>query len=159
MSGTNGLQKPKRKPGRPSKLTPEVMATIIAEVKCGAPNNVACAAAGIGSSTFHRWMERASDPEAPVEYREFREALMRARQEGIAARLAIIQKAARNDWRAAAWLLERDLPDVFSLKYRVEHSAKSTWYYNYSNYTLYGDFEFVAPKPAAVRGRLWMLYR
>ena len=38
-------------------------------------------------------------------------------------RRATIQKASRTDWRAAAWLLERDLPEVYSLRYKVEHSV------------------------------------
>jgi hypothetical protein len=118
---TNG--KTKRPLGRPSKLTPDTEARILGAIRCGAPNKVACAAAGIGESTLYQWLDKAE--ELPVsDYAEFAESLTRARQEGIAARLAIIQKAAGTDWRAAAWLLERDLPDIFSLKFRVEHTAK-----------------------------------
>jgi hypothetical protein len=84
---------------------------------------VACAAAGIAEETMYAWLRKADEPGARKEYAEFSKALTRARQEGIAARVAIIQRAARDDWRAAAWLLERDLPDVYSLKFRVEHSA------------------------------------
>jgi len=113
----------RRRPGRPSKLTPDTVDRILNAVRCGAPNKVACAAAGVSEQAFYKWQQRADEPGASKEYREFVEALTRARQEGIAARLAIIQKASRMDWRAAAWLLERDLPEAFSLKFRVEHSA------------------------------------
>lgn len=111
-----------RRPGRPSKLTPSTEARILNAVRCGAPNRVACAAAGISERTLYTWEERARDRPGS-DYAAFAERLDRARQEGITARLAIIQKAAVTDWRAAAWLLERDLPDTFSLKFRVEHSA------------------------------------
>ena len=120
MSKTNG--KTKRPLGRPSKLTPDTEARILNAIRCGAPNKVACAAAGIGERTLYQWLEKSKElPDS--EYAQFAQSLTRARQEGIAARLAIIQKAAGQDWRAAAWLLERDLPEVFSLKFRVEHSV------------------------------------
>ena len=120
MSKTNG--KTKRPLGRPSKLTPDTELRILNAIRCGAPNKVACAAAGICEETLYAWLRRAED-DPDSDYAEFSACLTRARQEGIAARLAIIQKAAGQDWRAAAWLLERDLPEVFSLKFRVEHSV------------------------------------
>ncbi len=120
MSETTIVEK--RPPGRPSKLTPDVEARILNAIRCGAPNKIACAAAGIGERTFYQWEEKAeSHPDS--EYAQFVRKLTCARQEGITARLAIIMKAGRTDWRAAAWLLERDLPDSFSMKYRIEHSA------------------------------------
>ncbi len=117
------LEKPAgRRIGRPSRLTPDVEARILNAIRCGAPNKVACAAAGIGERTLYQWEEKArAQPDS--EYAQFAQKLTRAREEGIAARLAIVMKAAKVDWRAATWLLERDLPDLFSLKYRVEHSA------------------------------------
>ena len=51
--------------------------------------------------------------------------LTRARDEGRVSRLATIQKASKSDWKAAAWLLERDMPEEFSMRYKVEHSVKS----------------------------------
>ncbi len=111
-----------RRIGRPSKLTPDTEARILNAIRCGAPNKVACAAAGIHQDTLYGWLEKAKD-QPGSEYAAFSEKLTRAREEGITARLAIVMKAAKVDWRAAAWLLERDLPDLFSLKYRVEHSA------------------------------------
>jgi hypothetical protein len=110
----------KRGPGRPSKLTTEITGRVLSAIRCGAPNKVACEAAGIAEETMYGWLRRADD-EPGSEYSEFSEQLKRARQEGIAARLAIIQKASTRDWRAAAWLLERDLPDTYSMKFRIEH--------------------------------------
>ena len=36
----------------------------------------------------------------------------------------MIQKAARTDWRAAAWMQERLDPKRWSLKHQVEHSGQ-----------------------------------
>jgi hypothetical protein len=113
----------KRRPGRPSKLTPDVVALILNAIRCGAPNKVACAAAGIRAETMCVWLRKAEELGKPKEYAQFAQSLARARQEGIAARLGIIHKAAKIDWRAAAWLLERDMPDVFSLRFRIEHTV------------------------------------
>jgi hypothetical protein len=115
----------RRRPGRPSKLTPESASRILAAVRCGCPNTIACRSAGIGESTLYQWLDFARDrPDS--EYAEFAERLEEARDEGVAARLALIQKAAVKDWRAAAWLLERDVPDRFSMRFRVEHEASPT---------------------------------
>jgi len=109
--------------GRPSKLTAETEARILSAVRCGVSQKIACEAAGVGVSTLTRWKRRAKDPDEPREYRDFLKRLNRARQEGIVARVAIVQKAAQTDWRAASWLLERDCPQDYSMKHRVEHSG------------------------------------
>ena len=116
-------QSPKRRRGRPSKLTPEVEARIFGAVRCAAPDHVACAAAGIAPSTLTLWQRRARDPNAPRQYRRFAKRLAAARHEGNVGRLAMMHKAAQTDWRAAAWLLERTLPRDFSPRQRVEHSG------------------------------------
>ncbi len=118
----NGTAMQKRRPGRPSKLTPQTMALILAAIKCGASNKIACAAADICPETLYAWKRRGEE-EPGSEYSDFLQQLTRARQEGRIRRLAMIQKAAKFDWRAAAWLLERDLPDEFSMRYKIEHSV------------------------------------
>ncbi len=57
------------------------------------------------------------------EYRRFWRELTQAEQEGQTARVAIIQRAAKNDWRAAGWLLERLDPERWSLRHKVEHTG------------------------------------
>ena len=81
-------------------------------------------AAGIHERTFYTWKSKAELPDSPPEYRQFVQALTRAEQEGSAARIAMIQKAGRTDWRACAWLQERLDPKRWSLKHRVEHSGQ-----------------------------------
>ena len=112
---SNGTAMQKRRPGRPSKLTPQVVAMILTAIRCGASNRIACEGAGICPETLCAW-KRRGEAEPGSEYSEFLQRLTRARQEGRISRLAMIQKAAKMDWRAAAWLLERDMPDEFSLR-------------------------------------------
>jgi hypothetical protein len=97
--------------GRPTDLTPETQGRIIEALRAGNYIDVACAYAGIGTSTYYRWMQRALDPDAPDIYREFREAVQRARAEAEIRNVGLIQRAASDGtWQAAAWFLERSHP-------------------------------------------------
>lgn len=70
---------------------------------------------------------------------------------------------AHNDDIAPIYNLDCYIRYVFSAPgdyyARVEHSQKNTWYYNYSNYRIWGDYEYIAEKPNAVGPRRWMLYK
>jgi len=95
--------------GRRTKLTQEVQNAFIQAIKLGCPKKDACGAAGIGETTFYKWMEWADSKRKDAhKYREFRERIKEA--EGLATQrwLAIIEKAAQGgQWQAAAWKLER----------------------------------------------------
>jgi hypothetical protein len=114
----------RRRGGRPSKMTPDVVARILSGVRCGASYAEACAAAGISASTLAHWKRRAKAPDAPRKLRRFMRKLEQARHEGHIARLATIQKASQTDWRAAAWLTERLSPERFSTKHQIQHSGR-----------------------------------
>jgi len=108
--------------GRPTKLTPEVQDRIIQALKAGNYVETAAEYAGIGKTTFYRWMEQGKQASRGI-YREFRDAVMRARAEAEARNVAIIQQAAPDDWRAAAWWLERAFPDRWGARQKLEHSG------------------------------------
>lgn len=55
----------KRKPGRPLKLTPEIIESIANAVANGLPYKSAAAAAGVSESAFHAWMARAKEGKRP----------------------------------------------------------------------------------------------
>lgn len=100
--------------GRPTVLTPEVEARLCQLLAAGNYIDVACAAAGVARQTFYGWMRRgALDGTEPKDkrYRVFRAAIERARAEGEATLVTIIAKAARTNWQAAAWILERHQPE------------------------------------------------
>ena len=93
-------------------------------IRSGASYKTACMAAGVHEGTFYKWKARAESPDSRPEYRRFLQELTRAEQEGHAARLALITKASRTDWRAAAWMQERLDPQRWSLKHKVEHTVE-----------------------------------
>ena len=113
----------RRQPGRPSKLTPERQERIIELIRAGNYMEIAAQAAGINVATMYRWLQRGEETNSG-KYHEFREAIMRARAEAEARNVTLIQTAARADWRAAAWFLERSFPDRWGGKQVVEHSGK-----------------------------------
>jgi hypothetical protein len=110
--------------GRPSKLTPDATERLLAAIRAGATRRDAALAAGIHRRTFERWMTRAAEPSAPAEYAAFAASIERAEAEGRVALGAIITRAARKDWRAAAHLLAVRDPDNWAKREKVEHSGR-----------------------------------
>ena len=97
---------------RPSKLTEKTLELLLKALRAGNDQKVACEVAGIGETTFYRWMEIAEQPNAKKEYREFRESVKQAIAGAEADAVIRIQQAATNGrWQAAAWWLERKHPD------------------------------------------------
>ena len=91
---------------RPTKLTPEAEEKICRAIRAGNYPEVAVRSIGIGASTFYRWMERGRSCESGI-HRDFYEAVRQAEGESEAHAVALVRKAAANDWRAASFLLER----------------------------------------------------
>lgn len=107
--------------GRPPKLTPEVRDKIIEAVTAGNYVKHAVAYAGVSESAFFRWMEWAEAGRSP--YKEFRESVEAAKAEAVVRNVTIIQRAARTDWRAAGWYLERTQREEFGKVTRQEVSG------------------------------------
>lgn len=109
--------------GRPTKLTPEVQERIVSAIRAGNYLETAAAYAGVNQSTLHRWVARGKEEDAPEEFREFCEAVERARAEAEVRTVALIQQAAPNSWQAAAWYLERSHPKRWARREKVEMSG------------------------------------
>lgn len=102
-------------------LQPDTLDKVCAAVRMGNTYRDSCKIAGISEPTMYRWLENAEDPKADECYREFRDALERARAEGKTALAGMIYNAAKGipvfdksgqligfkhgDWRAAAHIL------------------------------------------------------
>lgn len=109
--------------GRPDRLTKERHERIVQLIRNGVYIQTACEANGIGTSTYYRWLENADNPDADPKYREFREAITRARAEAEARHVLHVEQAARTDWKAAAWFLERSFPTRYGRQQRIEHTG------------------------------------
>jgi transposase len=138
---TNGSAGTTRKIGRPTKLHDVIIRrrnkvnakgeptgetesyeitiedAILELVRQGNYQETAAAFAGLGERTFYTWVEKGdpegTDPDNEA-YRQFGQALKRARAEAEARDLALITEAAGDgNWQAAAWKRERMDPARF----------------------------------------------
>ena len=112
--------KPKKKAGRPSKYTPEIVATICDLIRSGNFKNYVAEQVGICRDTFNEWERR---------YPKFSDLVKSAEGERKETLLQRIQSASTApagsvDWKAAAWILERMYPGEFSLHNRIDLQAE-----------------------------------
>lgn len=78
----------------------------------------ACAYAGISYQTFRNWLQRG-EATTRGEYFEFFESVQRAIAQAEIASVTKIKAAEKEDWRAAAWMLERRHPDRWASTQRI----------------------------------------
>ena len=112
--------------GRPSKLTPELRDDIVKAIQAGNYAQVAARHAGIGESTFYRWLQQGeadagADRETP--FRDFWEAVKKAETTAEIRAVVILQRAMPNNWQAAMTYLERRYPARWGRRERYEHSG------------------------------------
>jgi hypothetical protein len=94
--------------GRP-KLDPLVTQKVCDLIRAGNYLEVAATAAGIHRTTLYRWMHHGRDQKRG-RYRKFLSQVEKAQAESESRDVALVAKAASEDWRAAAWRLERKAP-------------------------------------------------
>jgi hypothetical protein len=96
----------KRGVGRPTKRTPAVAKRILDAIAEGFPLEAAVRSAGVGYVFFATWRIEDSDFDRRVHEAEWI---------NIRRTIKLIRDAAKNgDWKAAAWLMERRHPDLYS---------------------------------------------
>ena len=108
--------------GRKSLLTLQITKQLCSLLRTSQTIQGACALVGIGERTFHDWMTRGgADANGP--FRDFFSAVSRARALYMGDLLACVTGAAlgnrkhvNTDWKAAAWLLERQFPKDFAFE-------------------------------------------
>lgn len=111
---------PKHPSGAPLKLTLERQQRISEAIRAGVRPEVAAVYCGIGARTYYRWMQFGRGVDADQCYVEFVEAVELALAEWEARDILIIGEAAKEDWHAAAWRLERRLPKIYGRRERHE---------------------------------------
>ena len=93
---------------RKLKITQDTTDKICLAIRAGNYAKVAAEMAGIGETTYYRWLELGQKEGASKVYREFWESIKRAEADAEVAAVALIRQAANNGtWQAASWLLER----------------------------------------------------
>jgi hypothetical protein len=106
--------------GAPLKLTPERQAAICDAIRAGVRPETAAVYNGVAARSYYRWMECGRGADSEPIYKAFVQAVEVALAEWEARDVLLIGEAAKSDWRAAAWRLERRLPRVYGRRERHE---------------------------------------
>lgn len=98
---------PKRKSnaGQKTKKTPEYRKALLDAIELGLSDKSACDYACVTPAFFYDWIKTDI---------EFSEDVTRARGKFVSALQTQIRLAAREDWRAASWLLSRRKPEDYA---------------------------------------------
>lgn len=122
------VKKPKSNAGRKTALLDVSREqTLLDYIRIGTPIRKAVTASAIAEKTFYNWMSRgmaererqalvpnAKDNPTEVIFLQFLQRVEQARAEAIMKKVAVIAKSGNDgDWRAAAWWLERQVPEEF----------------------------------------------
>lgn len=103
--------------GRPSKH--HLLPKICDQIRSGMPIKMACATSGVGYTTLRTWCADEERNGEASTYAGTVMAIEQAKAESVSTLLASIHKAARDDWKAAAWILERRFPEDFAKVQRL----------------------------------------
>lgn len=118
-SGENRLNTPK---GRPLKLTEDLQRKIVEAIRAGNYIETAAAYAGVNKSTIYDWLKRGARGDG-AEFVSFSNAVEKALAEAEMRDVLIIGNAAKENWQAAAWRLERKFPERWGRKDRMNIQA------------------------------------
>ncbi len=89
---------------RKSKYTPDVVEKVVQAIRLGMTYELTAHYAGIAPSTLYEWLNNKP---------EFSEAVKAAEGRAAATWLVRIEDAAKMQWQAAAWKLERRYPQDY----------------------------------------------
>ena len=90
-------------------LTLELLAKITELVRAGSYADIAALSCGIDAETYKQWCSLADGKTEGI-YNQLQESVRRAEAEAEARNVAIIQKAAGENWQASVWWLENRYP-------------------------------------------------
>lgn len=92
-------------------LTPELANSIIADISTRKVfDNQIAIANGVSPKTLYTWLKRGLEENAKEPYKTFAERYVKEHIEEEGRALEIIYLAAKKDWKAAAWYLEKKYP-------------------------------------------------
>jgi hypothetical protein len=100
------------KRGRPTKISRELVTRICGLLAKGSSIKSACIQVGVCEASYFNWQQRAKANEGLFARLFFR--VTRTREAYKARLIERVVAAAKLDWRAAAWALERQFPHEFA---------------------------------------------
>lgn len=110
------------------KLTDERLQIIKDAIALGQPNTEVSKLAGVNNWTFSEWIKRGemayADGDESSPYYRLYEIISFAQQTFIQNQLGRINEAAKKDWKAAAWLLERRFPEYFAVRQEIKANVE-----------------------------------
>lgn len=123
---------------KPPSMSDERIKALLQALQGGNYIETACAYAGIAVSTVYYWLDRGRTEKARRDsgetpdktkdvYLELLEAVEKARAQAVVANVTIVQQAARSGtWQAAAWWLERSMPQQYGRRLQAEVTTSVT---------------------------------
>lgn len=109
----------KKKTGRETKLNKEMIAEISSYIELGFTIKDTCEAVGISKETFFEWKKQGKrDKESGIksDFSDFSDSIKKGKHSVKKLMLSKIVQAADENWNAAAWWLERNFPEDYSLR-------------------------------------------
>ena len=106
--------------GRPKKLDEDLIRDALAAAQMGMTIDLLSDYVGVHRATVYEWIRRGSEEPDSI-YRDFSDAVSRGRSQCAALNLHRIQQASADDWRAAAWIMERRFGYHRQLDVRAEY--------------------------------------
>jgi len=100
---------------RKLKLTEEFIKKAVKYLEAGNYQTHVAQALGVSHETWFRWLREGQQEGKGIKY-EFYEAVKKAEARAAIRNVAIIQRAAQDNWQAAAWWLERKFPEEWGRK-------------------------------------------
>lgn len=114
---------------RPDSITEDMTVHMERLLAAGNYIAVACQVVGLPRSTYQEWMAKGSrDGPGYTPYRIFAQRIEVALAKGEATKVAQIARAAsgeKGDWKAAAWMLERQVPERWAKPSQRVHSESA----------------------------------
>lgn len=121
-SRARGTRPRGRKPGRPTKFTPQLGAAVCKLIGLGVPIGAACQVEGVGRTTLRDWRKQGAAGVEPFD--AFVVELERALATVEVQVTINVVKASKRDWRAGAWWLERRRPRRYGVKQTLRIEKK-----------------------------------
>lgn len=118
-------------------VNPEIQKTLVKHLKAGNFLETAMAAAGISRQNMTRWLTMGAKERNRAQidkrkrvrkkyqiYVDLLDAIEQAQAESEIRDVKIMEKAAKGNWQAAAWRLERKYPERWGKKSTISHQGR-----------------------------------